>query len=195
MDFKRLFTTSGVKGQKNYINSQKKYEIIRTVIYFFLSLSLFAAGVITTGTRNNLLTIVAVLGCLPASKSLVSAIMYGKYKSLSEGDTETIETAAEGITCLYDMVFTTREKTYPVLHMAIRENTIIGYMPCGKLSDSDCAAHITTCLKVDHYTHITVKIFKDIRKYTARLEQLKESADSEKNITQGIVDTLKSIAL
>lgn len=194
MDFKRLFTTSGAKGKKNYINSQKKYEIIRTAIYFFISLSLFAAGIASTGTRNNLLTIVAVLGCLPASKSLVSAIMYGKYKSLSEGDAETIDAAADGLTCLYDLVFTTREKTYPVLHMAVCENTIIGYMPGEKLSDADCAAHLTTCLKVDGYTGITVKIFKDIRKYTARLGQLKGPADTEK-ITQGIVVTLKSIAL
>ena len=195
MDFKRLFTTAGVKGRKNYINSQKKYEIIRTAIYFLISLSLFAAGIAATKTRNNLLTIVAVLGCLPASKSLVSAIMYGKYKSLSEDDAEKIEAAANGLTCLYDLVFTTREKTYPVLHMTVCENTVIGYMPSEKLSDADCAAHITICLKVDNYSHVTVKIFKDIRKYTARLSQMKEPADAENKITQGIVDTLKSIAL
>lgn len=195
MDIKRLFTTSGAKGQKNYINSQKKYEIIRTAIYFFISLSLFAAGIIATGTRNNLLTIVAVLGCLPASKSLVSAIMYGKYKSLPEDDAKTIEAAAGGVTCLYDLVFTTREKTYPVLHMAVCENTVVGYMASEKLSDADCAAHITTCLKVDGYTGITVKIFKDIRKYTARLGQFKGAEEAEKKVTQGIVATLKSIAL
>lgn len=195
MDVKRLFTTAGAKGRKNYVNSQKKYEIIRTAIYFFISLALFAAGIAATGTRNNLLTIAAVLGCLPASKSLVSAIMYGKYKSLSGQDADTIEKAADGLACLYDMIFTTREKTYPVLHMTVCGNTVTGYMPDEKLSDTDCAAHITTCLKVDNYTGVTVKIFKDIRKYTARLCQVKELADTEENVTQGIMDTLKSIAL
>ena len=79
--------------------------------------------------------------------------------------------------------------------MTVCENTVIGYMPSEKLSDADCAAHITTCLKVDNYSHVTVKIFKDIRKYTARLSQMKEPADAEEKITQGIVDTLKSISL
>ncbi|MGN1147563.1 MAG: hypothetical protein ACI4TB_04020 [Lachnospiraceae bacterium] len=194
MNLKRLFSTTDVKGTKNYINSQKKYEIIRTILYFGISLSLFAAGWISTGSRNNLLTIVAVLGCLPASKSLVEAIMYCKYSSLSASDAEKIENNTEGLTCLYDMVFTTREKTYPVLHMAICGKTIAGYMPYDKLSDADCAAHLNTCLKVDHYTGVTIKIFKDIRKYTERLGQLQE-LDAEEAITAGITNTLKSIAL
>lgn len=195
MEWKRLFTTAKAKGQKNYINSQKKYEIIRTVIYFFISFSLFAAGIAATGTRNNLLTIVAVLGCLPACKSLVSAVMYCRHTSLSGEDEKIIEEAADGLTCLYDMIFTTREKTYPVLHMAICDNTVIGYMPYEKLSEAACGTHLITCLKVDSYTKVTVKIFKDIHKYTARLSQLKALADANDAQAEGIAGTLKSIAL
>lgn len=195
MELTRLFTTAKVKGQKNYINSQKTYEIIRTVIYFFISLSLFAAGIAATGTRNNLLTIVAVLGCLPASKSLVSAVMYCRNTSLSDEDAQIIEESADGLTCLYDMIFTTREKNYPVLHMAICDNTVIGYMPYKKLSEADCGTHLITCLKVDSYTNVTVKIFKDIHKYAARLSQLKELADANDTQVEGIACTLKSIAL
>ena len=62
----RLFSAENYKGTKNYIESQKIYEIIRTVIYFILPLGLFAIGLITTGRRANLLTVVAVVGCLPA---------------------------------------------------------------------------------------------------------------------------------
>ena len=51
-------------------------EILKTILYFGLSGAVFAAGYFTTGTKTNLLTIVAVLGCLPASKSMVSMIMY-----------------------------------------------------------------------------------------------------------------------
>ena len=38
MNFKRMFTKDEVKGTRNYLSSQKKYEIIRTVIYFFIPL-------------------------------------------------------------------------------------------------------------------------------------------------------------
>lgn len=142
-----LFSTTGVKGTRKYLDSQKKYEIIRTIVYFAISLSLFTAGFVTTGTRNNLLTIVAVLGCLPASKSLVEAIMYCKYHSLSDSDYNLIEPCTGELSCLYDLVFTTREKTYPVPHLAVVGNTVAGYLPDPKLSPTDCAKHLETCLK------------------------------------------------
>jgi len=203
MDIKRIFTTSHVKGTKNYLKLQKKYEIIRTVIYFGISLSLFAAGWITTGERTNLLTIVAILGCLPASKSLVQTIMFCKYNSLSETDAIKIEKHSEGLHCLYDMIFTTREKTYPVLHMIVCGNTVAGYMPTGnhtdkkgnaKLSDTACTEHLVTCLKVDNFTNVTVKIFYDVEKYAERIKQIQDLTDNEK-LSEGIISTLKSISL
>ena len=71
MQFKRMFTTDAYRGTRGYLRTQKIYEILRTVLYFAISLSLFIAGWVSTGSRENLLTIVAVLGCLPACKSLV----------------------------------------------------------------------------------------------------------------------------
>ncbi|MBQ9134784.1 MAG: hypothetical protein IJX66_01665 [Lachnospiraceae bacterium] len=202
MNFKRLFTTEGVKGKKDYLDSQKKYEIIRTVIFFGISIALFVAGFVTTGDRNNLLTIVAILGCLPASKSMVGAIMYCRQSSLAKEDADKIEAHTKDLTCLYDMVFTTREKIYPVLHIAVCGNTIAGYMPVKKtsenpkkaLSENACAEHLNTCLKVDNYKDVTIKIFTDLDKYTTRLSQLQELETEDKH-TEGICNTLKSIAL
>ena len=73
---KRLFTTAEVKGTEKYLDTQKKYELIRTLLYFGISASLFIGGYLQTKSKVNLLTVVAVLGCLPASKSAVSAIMF-----------------------------------------------------------------------------------------------------------------------
>lgn len=194
MDLKRLFTTETAKGTKHYLDSQKKYEWIRTVIYFAISLSLFAAGILATGTRNNLLTIVAVLGCLPACKSLVEAIIYSRYRSLTDKDAEMIEAHAGELYSLYDLVFTSREKTYPVYHMVIRGNTVVGFMPNEKLSESDCAKHLDGCLKVDNFKDVSIKLFQDIHKYAGRLDQLKELPGDEA-LSMNIANTLKSVSL
>ena len=194
MDLKRCFTTEYVKGTPGYLNSQKKYELIRTVVYFALSLSLFLAGYLTTNTRNNLLTIVAILGCLPASKSLVETIMYFRYHSLEKEDAESIQACDEGLHCLHDMIFTTREKTYPVLHLTVCGNTIAGYLPKGKGLEDSCAGHLRTCLKADGYTDVTVKLYHELNRYTERLKQLKQLSASP-GVTEGIINTLKSIAL
>lgn len=194
MNLKRMFSKDEVKGTKNYLNSQKKYEILRTVIYFILPLSLFTAGYLTTHTRNNLLTLVAVLGCLPACKSLVEMIMHCRYQSLKETDAAEIEKHTNGLTCLYDCIFTSREKTYPVGHLTVCGNTIVGYLCSSKVSATDCAKHLDTCLKADRYTDISIKLFTDLKKYTERLEQLQKLNCEAKN-TEGILNTLKAISL
>ena len=84
MQFKRMFTTDAYKGTRGYLRTQKTYEILRTVLYFAISLSLFIAGWVSTGSRENLLTIVAVLGCLPACKSLVEMFMFLRYRGCDE---------------------------------------------------------------------------------------------------------------
>ena len=127
MKISRMFFNDSFKGTKNYLNTLKKYEVMRTVIYFGISFSLFAVGWITSGTKMNLLTIVAVLGCLPASKSTVQMIMYLRYRSLSADTAQTIEKYADGLSVLYDLVLTSYEKNYNVGHLAVKGNTIIGY--------------------------------------------------------------------
>lgn len=53
MQFKRMFTTDAYRGTRGYLRTQKIYEILRTVLYFAISLSLFIAGcvlsVVTAG--------------------------------------------------------------------------------------------------------------------------------------------------
>lgn len=190
----RMFNGAGYKGTKNYINTQKKYEILRTAIYFFLSLSLFAAGYITTKTKTNLLTVVAVVGCLPACKSLVGMIMFLRFKSLSADAAEKIEAVHKTLPQLFDMVFTTYDKNHVISHMVIAGNTICGYTENKSFQEKDFNAHIQNVLQTDHHKNISVKIFTDLNKYLERIEQL-ENLETENANILGIMDTLKSVAL
>lgn len=194
MQFKRMFSTDSVKGTKNYLQTQKKYEIIRTVLYFAISLSLFIAGWVTTGSRENLLTIVAVLGCLPACKSLVEMFMYLRYNGCDETDAAQIEAHSGALTGLYDMVFTSYEKNYVIHHLTVCGNTICGYSADPKFDEQAFYKHIQDILKKDNYREVSVKIFRDLGKYINRCEQLKE-LPPQPELTNGICQTLKSVAL
>lgn len=191
----RIFSTHHVKGTKNYINSQKKYELIRTIIYFFIPISLFIAGYITTKTKVNILTIVAVVGLLPASKSLVGLIMFLRYHSLKEENAQKIETVNHKLPQLFDMVFTTYDKTFVVSHMVIAGNTVCGFTEDKGFKEKDFNNHIQNVLKTDGYKNISVKIFTDIHKYTERLEQLKYLEIDEGVNILGIMDTFRSVVL
>lgn len=194
MKLSRMFIYDSYKGTRDYLNTQKKYEITRTVLYFAISLTLFAAGWIATGSRENLLTVVAVLGCLPACKSVVDMIMFLKHKGCSVENADKIEAHSQGLACGYDMVFTSYEKTYVVAHIAVKGNTICGFTQEEKFEEQAFYKHIDGILKKDNYKDTTVKIFKDITKYTNRLEQMKE-LDTEEKLTEGILNTLKSVSL
>ena len=193
MQLRRLFSTDSVKGSKGYLDSQKKYEVIRTVLYFGISLSLFVAGYLQTKDKANLLTIVAVLGCLPASKSAVSAVMYLRYKSLNGQTAEKIEAHCQGLACLYDMVFTSYKKNFVVGHLAVCGNTVCGYSEDSGFQEGEFGRHIDGILKMDGLKGVTVKIFTSLSKYTERLDQMREL--KEEAGTGAVLVTLKSVAL
>lgn len=242
MQLKRIFSTDSVKGTRNYLNTQKKYEIIRTVLYFAISISLFLAGYFQIGIekdgghidstasanmqeadsgdadpesadaenagsepaedvanagdprRVNLLTIVAVLGCLPASKSAVGAIMFLRFKSCSAQNADAIELHSQGLSCLYDMVFTSYKKNFQVSHLAVSDNTVCGFTEDGGFEENEFYKHINGILKLDGHKGITVKVFASLSKYTDRLEQMK-ALGSDMAKTEAILATLKSVAL
>lgn len=195
MKIGRFFDTDNYKGTKNYLNSQKKYEIIRTIVYFGISISLYVAGYVTTKTNMNLLTVAAVLGCLPGCKSLVGMIMFLRFKSLPENAAEDIEKHTGDLACLYDMVFTTYDKTFQIGHMILRGNTVIGYaLPQKKYDEATLIKHLTDTLALDGITGVTFKFFEDLNKYTQRAQQLKALEDNDK-LNESVRKTLTSVSL
>lgn len=194
MQLKRLFTTSGAKGSENYLNTQKKYEILRTLLYFAVSAALFIAGYLQTGNRENLLTIVAVLGCLPASKSAVSAIMFLRFHSCSAEAAGKIREHSQGFSQLFDCVFTSYKKNYRVSHLVVRAGTVCGFTEDAAFEENEFYKYINDILKLDGHKNITVKIFGSLSKYTERLEQLKELEDDEAK-SRAVSETLKNVML
>ena len=190
----RMFSTTHCKGTKNYINTQKKYEVLRTVLFFFISLSLFVAGYMSTKTKENLLTVVAIVGCLPACKSLVGAIMFLRFKSLSIQAGEKIEAVHKRLPQLFDLVFTTYERNYVVSHLVIAGNTICGFSEQKGFAEKEFQTHIQNVLKTDGHKSVSVKIFTDLHKYLERIQQMEELEAENVNIL-AIMDTLKSVAL
>ena len=215
MKLSRIFTTGKVKGTRNYLNTQKKYELLRTFIYFAIPISLFIAGIIQTEagvsgdlhgfalfkaglanpeSRVNLLSIVAVLGLLPASKSLVNTIMFLRFHSLGSDAAEQAAAAGKELQTLYDNVFTSYKKSFVVGHLAVRGNTVCGYSETDNFEENEFYKHIGDILKLDGHKEVTVKIFTDLKKYTERLGQMNSLEESPEK-TAAIIATLKSVSL
>lgn len=194
MKLGRLFFYDDYKGEKGYLKTQAKYEIARTILYFAISASLFIAGIVATGNRMNLLTIVAVLGCLPACKSAIDAFMFLRFQGCSIENIQKIEQEMQGLQGLYDRIFTSYDTNYQIAHITVKGNTLCGFSQDANLDEQKFRTHITDLLKKDGYKEVSVKIYKDIDKYTQRLAQLKV-LDADETNTVGIMNTLNCVSL
>jgi len=163
------------KGSFGYLVDRRKKTLIRTILFFGISLAVFLIGFLTTGSNQNYLTIAAVLGCLPASKSLVNTIMFYRYQGCSHNDHKKIQSHTGGLRELYDLVFTSYEKNFDIHHMVLSGGSIIGYTANTKCDTAGCEKHLRAMLAQNGFSKIHVKIFQDLTKYCSRLDQLQEN--------------------
>lgn len=172
------------KGKPGYLNYKKKVEIIRTIVYFAIVLAVLALGIWQTGTRLNILTVVAILGCLPASKSLVGVIARFPYPSIDPDKAKEIAKLSRHLTVCYDTVITSREKIMPADCFVISGHNIYGYTHYEKVNTDELAKHIRTILNDNQYTGMTIKVLNQYAPFLARVEGLDNIATVEKEDTK-----------
>ena len=163
------------KGKPGYLNYKKKAEILRTVIYFAIVAAIFLLGYTQTHTRLNLMTVVAVLGCLPASKALVGVIARFPY--------------------CYDTVITSREKIMPADCFVISGHNLYGYTHYEKVNPEELAKHIRSILSQNGYTGLTVKILNQYAPFLARVEGLDNIAAVEQEDTKQTEQEIRQLLL
>ncbi len=183
------------KGRYGYLKNQRKKEIIKTILYFSLSAAIFAMGYYSTKTKVNLLTVVAVLGCLPASKSAVSMIMYLRAGSCSDACYQAVRTYEKETLLLYDLYLTSYRRNFQISAVAVKNNTICGYTEDGKCDLSAGEKHITEILQQSGYNALTVKLFSDFSKFAERVDQINALPEKNAEREESIAQVLRDISL
>lgn len=183
------------KGSFGYIQNRRKFTALRTILYFALSISLYVAGYVTTGSNKNLLTIVAVLGCLPSCKSAVNFIIFLRAKGCSQELRDAVKKFDTELTTFYDLYFTSYQKNYQVSHMVLKGNVLCGITESEKCDVNEAQKHLEQMLSQEGIKNMTVKIFSDRRKYIDRLSQLIGLETEENKNRDEIVNLLYSISL
>lgn len=163
-----------VKGKFGYLAAKRIQVIIRTILFFGISAALYIAGYVTTGDNKNLLTIVAVLGLLPASKSLVNMIMMLRATGCSMEAKEELEPLEGRLVGMYDMYFTSYKKNFAISHMVVEGKIILGYTEDAKCDCRACEEHLDTMLKQGGCKDMTVRISENIKSYGEQLKNLNQ---------------------
>ncbi len=184
------------KGTYGYIKKQRRWEMIKTLLMFGVSIALYAAGYIATKSNKNFLTLAAVLGCLPASKSAVNMIMFFKAKGCSARMREVIGERAEGLCGRYDLYVTSYAKNFQISHLVMKGKNIAGITEQQDFDEAACYQHVKTLFAQNGFHDITVKIFKDREKYLERLKSLRESEmDDDREYDEKVLELMENLSL
>lgn len=159
------------KGEYGYFSWEKKRRAAVTLGMFLLPALLFVTGYIQTGGRKNLFTFVAILGCLPACKSLVGWLMMMPRKSMSRDFYKEIEKHAGDLLMAYDLYFTTYEKNALVDALAIGGGMVAGF--CGKKQEHRIfmEGHIRDMLSKNGCP-ATVQLYEEPQAFVKKLDAM-----------------------
>lgn len=185
------------KGQFGYIRYRRIVHLIFAVVLFAMAVTLYFAGIKATGDNKNLLTVVAILGCLPASQSLVTAILGFRAKSCSEELYTKIESKLENnMVSVYDLYFTTYDKNYPVSHIIMKNNCLCGLMESTKYSAQDLEKYLEETFMKNGIKGVSIKIFEKSMsdKYLNRLDELKKLEYSKSVMEEDTIRLLFDIS-
>lgn len=166
------------KGDVGYIQAQKRKRVVTTILFFLIPVVIFVSGYLYHGTRENVLTVVSIVGCLPACKSLVGVIMIMMQKTKPREYYQEILQHAGDLTMAYEMIFTTYEKNVRIDAAAICGSMIVCFADQEAQGQvSFITEHLTKMLKHNGYpTSVHVLTSKD--KFIDRLDSLNKNKKS-----------------
>ena len=169
--------TTRKKGEWGYFQSEKKRKVIITLVSFALPLVILVTSALYFKTRANIMTVVAMVGMIPASMSLVSAIMFFMRKSLPEEEYRAISPHEGDLTVAYERYMTSEKQNAMVDCIAICGTEIVGLVTDPKTDARFAADHLTKMLRADGF-RMHVHMLTDLRHFTERMDSLNEHADS-----------------
>lgn len=168
---------SSRKGEYGYLAAEKKRRILITAILFSVPLLIFFSAILYFHTRLTVWTVIAVVGCLPACKSLVSLIMIFRAKPVSADVYHKIHEHAGELTMSYEMYMTFYEKSANIDAFAICGNTVAGYSSDPRIDASFMEKECQKILRGNGFK-ATVKIFTRLDPFLERLDSMNAHKES-----------------
>jgi hypothetical protein len=183
------------KGEIQYISARKKATIIRTTLLFILSFSILSVGYFSTGGIENYLTIIGVLGVLPATRSAVEMITILRVKPISKPLYNKLYklTKNSELFLQYNLYLTSEKKNFPIDALFVINQSIIGYTTNEKCNCKNAKSHILAYMKKDGYSPKNVNIVAEESKFilaiNSNLKSIPNSLDNK------IVHALKLLSI
>lgn len=166
------------KGDHGYYSWEKKRRAGIVILLYGICLLIFFSGIAVSRTRNNVFTVIAVVGVLPAAKWTVNLIMVLLQKQPDEEAYRLTEEIAGNLTRGYELCVTAEEGRLSLDAVVVCGNSVAAYTSSSKGLFEFMQTHMEKIIHGNGFSGVKVRIFLDRKQYTARISAL--AADPEK---------------
>ena len=140
------------KGEFGYLAYKKSRNMIKTIIAFAIVLVIFIIGFIIWKSKNNYLTMLAVVLVLPAAKFAVSYFVLIPHKNCDEELKNAIEKCKGELNSVYDLVVSNKQKPVGIMAAVISDNQILAYTSSAKADKNLFETSVKEFLKNEKLT-------------------------------------------
>lgn len=194
----------GTKCEPGYIHKQKIFQTLMLFVFIAIGIGLFLLGILITGTRANIFTVLAILMVLPGAKRVISLVVMLPRQSVAGERYDRMKTLlSPDAVLLTDYVFTSQDRIMSLDFVVVQDRHVIGVCPGGRADDR--VTYMTDYLKkgiagiADGYGVKILDSDEEFQKFYARLSggngAPDESVDEQPEKTAEVVEYLKILAV
>jgi len=157
------------QGQYGYIDFRKKVQLIKTIIGFSIVFIIFFTGILIYDTKATIVSVVAVLMALPASKSAVGYIsLFGKHTPNYDYFIALEQVLGEQ-SYLSDLIVSSKDKLMNLDFLIVRDGKIHIFASNPKLDISSTEAYMNRIIKQEHKLS-SLKIYSDFETFLYKVK-------------------------
>lgn len=164
------------KGEFGYLSYKKKINFLITAISFIIVLAIFFAGLIVTGTRNNIATVVAIVLVLPSAKFAVGYFILLPHKSADTKLADKVSNEAGNLPVLYDLIFSNNKNPIGTLAVVVTDSTVCALTNEEKADSKLFETSLVEFMSADNLK-VTATLYKDENKFMSRISNLNKNFD------------------
>ena len=158
-------------------SSEKKRRALITVSLFILPLLVLIIGIVYYKTRNNVLTVLCIVGCLPGCRSIVNLIMILKCRPMDKDLYEKIRAHQGDLVMAYEMYLTFYEKNTYIDALAVCGNEVVLYTHDQSADVQYVEQNTQKVIRKNGYK-ATVHLQKNLDQFLLRLDSMNAHMDS-----------------
>ena len=165
-----------VKGEAGYIAYERVRRAFVVLILFAIPLIAFIASYLYFGTRKNIISVIAMIGFIPACMAAVSLIMVFTIRSIPADLYKRIKPHIKRLDAAYELYLTNGDKNILLDCVAVCNTNVVALNTFKDPDLKEGKTHLENVLRSAGLTS-SVIIMNDPDKFIERLDSLNEHYD------------------